>query len=50
MAVLVLPGDVALQPAEAAAPRVHVSYERPAMCASEAEVAAAAELLKARRR
>ncbi len=45
VAVIVLPGDVALRPAEQRAPRVHVSYERPAICASEAEVAAAAELL-----
>ena len=45
VAVIVLPGDVALQPAEQDAPRVHVSYERPAICASETDVAAAARLL-----
>ena len=45
VAVVVLPGDVALLPAEHAAPRVHVSYERPAICASQPDVAAAARIL-----
>jgi pyruvate dehydrogenase (quinone) len=44
VAVIVLPGDVALEQAEQDA-RVHVSYERPAICASETDVAAAARLL-----
>lgn len=47
VAVIVLPGDVALQRAEHQSPRVHVSYERPAICAAEAEVAEAARLLNA---
>ena len=45
VAVVVLPGDVALLPAEHTAPRVHVSYERPAICASQPDVAAAARIL-----
>ena len=45
VAVLVLPGDVALQQAEQSVPRVHVDYERPAICASESDVASAARLL-----
>jgi pyruvate dehydrogenase (quinone) len=45
VAVIVLPGDVALLQAEESAPRVQVSYERPAICASEHDVAAAARLL-----
>src|SRR3954462_4940236 len=45
VAVIVLPGDVALQPAAQSAARVHVSYERPAICASAADVDAAAQLL-----
>lgn len=45
VAVLVLPGDVALEHAEQETPRVHVSYERPAICASENDVTTAARLL-----
>jgi pyruvate dehydrogenase (quinone) len=47
VAVVVLPGDVALLPAERTTPRVRVSYERPAICASQPDVAAAARLLNA---
>ena len=47
VAVVVLPGDVALQPAEPSARRVQVGYERPAMCAAESDVSAAARLLNA---
>jgi pyruvate dehydrogenase (quinone) len=45
VAVVILPGDVALLPAEHAAPRVQVSYERPAICASQPDVVAAARIL-----
>ena len=45
VAVIILPGDVALLEAEQDAPRVHVSYARQATCASETDVAAAARLL-----
>lgn len=45
VAVIVLPGDVALQRAEQDAPRVHVSYERPAVRPADTEVTAAAALL-----
>lgn len=45
VAVIILPGDVALLEVEQAAPRMHVSYARPAICASETDVAAAARLL-----
>jgi pyruvate dehydrogenase (quinone) len=44
VAVIVLPGDVALLQAEQDIARVHVSYERSAICASEADVAVAAQL------
>jgi pyruvate dehydrogenase (quinone) len=47
VAVVILPGDVALLPAERTTPRVRVSYERPAICASQPDVAAAARLLNA---
>jgi pyruvate dehydrogenase (quinone) len=49
VAVIVLPGDVALREAEQDVPRVHVSYERSAICASETDVAAAAQLLNGAR-
>jgi pyruvate dehydrogenase (quinone) len=45
VAVLILPGDVALLEAEQAAARVHVGYARPATAAAETDVAAAARLL-----
>jgi pyruvate dehydrogenase (quinone) len=45
VSVVILPGDIALLPAEQKAPRVHVSYERPGTCASQSDVAAAARLL-----
>ena len=47
VAVVILPGDVALLPAERTTPRVRVSYERPAICASQPDLAAAAGLLNA---
>jgi pyruvate dehydrogenase (quinone) len=49
VAVIVLPGDVALKRAENTTPRVHVSYARPAVHPSDANVAAAADLLNAAR-
>src|SRR5215204_2238527 len=45
VSVVILPGDIALLPAEQKAARVHVSYERPGTCASPSDVAAAARLL-----
>jgi pyruvate dehydrogenase (quinone) len=47
VAVLVLPGDVALLPAETAEPRASVSYARPAVCPPESDIAEAARLLNA---
>ena len=41
----IMPGDIALLPAEQKAPRAHASYERPGTCASATDVAAAARLL-----
>src|ERR1700730_17580964 len=38
VAVIVLPGDIALQPAEHQERRVQVSYRQPEICASEADV------------
>src|SRR3954447_23233438 len=45
VAVLVLPGDVALQRAEQRGARVAVSYARSALCPPEEEIAEAARLL-----
>ena len=50
VAVVILPGDVALMPAEQNAPRVLVSYERPGICASETDLQAAAGMLNAARK
>jgi pyruvate dehydrogenase (quinone) len=47
VAVIVLPGDVALQPAAHQARRVQVSYGQPEICASEADVSEGARLLNA---
>jgi pyruvate dehydrogenase (quinone) len=45
VAVVVLPGDVALRQAERTAARVHVSYEPAAVCGSERDISEAARLL-----
>ena len=50
VAVIVLPGDVALQPAERSVPRVRVRYEAPSICASETDLSDAARLLNAARK
>src|SRR4030081_829449 len=47
VAVIVLPGDIALQPAEHQSRRVQVSYGQPEIGASEADVSACARLLNA---
>ena len=47
VAVIVLPGDVALQPAEPSARPVQAGYERSATCAPEASVSQGARLLNA---
>jgi pyruvate dehydrogenase (quinone) len=47
VAVVVLPGDVALQRAAHTTPRVHVGYEQPAIAAPESDIVEAARLLNA---
>jgi pyruvate dehydrogenase (quinone) len=50
VAVIVLPGDVALQRAEQTAARVSVSYGRPTIAPSQEEIADAANILNAARK